>query len=79
MDEAAKAEKIVVLNAGKVSRAGTPQDIFAKVELLREIGMQLPQVTELLIRLRNDGFQVRTNITHMEEAVEQIKSLFKTR
>jgi energy-coupling factor transport system ATP-binding protein len=79
MDEAAKAEKIVVLDAGRLSRAGTPQDIFTKVELLREIGMQLPQVTELLIRLKKDGFPVRTDIVDMENAVEQIKLLVKAR
>jgi len=79
MDEAARAQKIVMLNAGQVSQAGTPQDIFTKVELLREIGMQLPQVTELLIRLKNDGFRVHTDIVDMESAVEQIKLLLRAR
>lgn len=79
MDEAAKAQKIVVLNEGQVSMTGIPQDIFTKVEVLREMGMQLPQVTELLIRLKKDGFPVRSDIVDMENAVEQIKLLAKTR
>jgi energy-coupling factor transporter ATPase len=79
MNEAAMASRIVVLNAGRISLDGTPQEIFGRVDLLREIGLQLPQVTELLIRLRQKGFPVRTDIVRLEDAVEQIKSLAKSR
>ncbi len=79
MDEAAMASRVVVINEGRVSMEGDPQDIFGKVDLLQEMGMQLPQVTELLIRLKLDGFPVRTDIVAMEDATEQIKLLVKTR
>ena len=79
MDEAARAEKIVVLDSGRVSLAGSPQEIFTKVEVLREMGMQLPPVTELLIRLKQDGYPVRTDIVAIENAVKEIKLLAKPR
>ena len=75
MNEAAMAARVVVLNAGLVSMEGTPLDIFGKVDLLKEIGMKLPQVTELLMRLKKDGFPVRSDIVRMEDAIEQIKLL----
>ena len=47
--------------------------------MLREIGMQLPQATEMMIKLKKIGFPVRTDIVRMEDAIEQIALLAKTR
>ena len=79
MNEAATASRIVVLNAGRISLDGTPPEIFRQVEMLREIGMQLPQATEMMIKLKKIGFPVRTDIVRMEDAIEQIALLAKTR
>jgi biotin transport system ATP-binding protein/energy-coupling factor transport system ATP-binding protein len=79
MNEAAMASRIVVLNAGRISLDGTPQEIFSRVDLLYEIGMQLPQVTELMIKLKEIGFNVQTDIVRMEDAIRQIKLLAKSR
>jgi biotin transport system ATP-binding protein len=79
MNEAAMASRIVVLNAGRISLDGTPPEIFSRVGLLREIGMQLPQATEMMIKLKEIGFPVRTDIVRMEDAIEQIKMLAKSR
>jgi energy-coupling factor transporter ATP-binding protein EcfA2 len=79
MNEAAMASRIVVLNAGRISLDGTPQEIFSRVDLLYEIGMQLPQVTELMIKLKEIGFNVQTDIVRMEDAIRQIKLLAKVR
>jgi energy-coupling factor transporter ATPase len=75
MNEAAMASRIVVLSAGSISLDGTPPEIFSRVDLLREIGMQLPQATEMMIKLKEIGFPVRTDIVRMEDAIEQIKSM----
>jgi biotin transport system ATP-binding protein/energy-coupling factor transport system ATP-binding protein len=75
MAEAALTQRIIVMNEGGVYLDGNPQEIFGKLELLQKIGMQLPQITELLIRLKESGFSVRTDIVSMEDAVEQILSL----
>lgn len=79
MNEAALASRIIVLHEGRISLDGTPQEVFSRVDLLCEIGMQLPQVTEMMIRLKKMGFPVRTEIVRMEDAVEQIRLLANPR
>jgi biotin transport system ATP-binding protein len=79
MNEAAMASRIVVLHAGRVSLDDSPQEIFSRVDLLSEMGMQLPQITELMIRLKKMGLPVRAGIVRMEDAAEQIISLAKPR
>ncbi len=75
MAEASLAQRIVVMNEGRIYLNGTPQDIFRKAPLLKEIGLQLPQVTELLISLKESGLPVRTDIIRMQDALEQITTL----
>ncbi len=75
MAEAALTQRIVVMNEGRVYLDGTPREIFGKAGMLQKIGMQLPQITELLIKLKESGFPVRTDIVNMEDALEQIRSL----
>ena len=75
MAEAALTQRIVVMNEGRIYLDGAPREIFGKVEMLKQIGMQLPQITELLIQLKESGLLVRTDIVNMEDALEQIRSL----
>ena len=75
MAEAALTQRIVVMNEGRVCLDGTPREIFEKIGMLQKIGMQLPQITELLIKLKESGFPVHTDIVNMEDALEQIRSL----
>jgi biotin transport system ATP-binding protein len=77
MAEAAMASRIAVLHNGRVVLDGTPPEVFARIDLLKEIGMQLPQVTELMLNLKEIGFKVRTDIVNMADAVEQIKLAIK--
>jgi biotin transport system ATP-binding protein len=79
MNEAALASRIIVLHEGRISLDGTPQEIFSRVDLLCEMGMQLPQVTEMMFRLKQMGIPVRTEIVRMEDAIEQIRLLIKPR
>jgi biotin transport system ATP-binding protein/energy-coupling factor transport system ATP-binding protein len=75
MAEAALTQRIVVMNEGCIYLDGTPQEIFGKIDILQKIGMQLPQITELLIKLKASGFPMRTDIVKMEDALEQIRSI----
>lgn len=79
MNEAAMASRIVVLNDGRISMDGTPEEIFNKAELLREIGMQLPPATDLMIRLRGMGLPVRTGVVRLEDAADQIRTIILAR
>ena len=75
MAEAALTQRIVVMNEGRIYLDDAPRGIFEKVELLKQIGMQLPQITEMFIQLKESGFPVRTDVVNMEDALEQIRSL----
>ena len=55
MAEAALTQRIAVMNEGRVYLDGTVQEIFGKIGMLQKIGMQLPQITELLIKLKDSG------------------------
>jgi biotin transport system ATP-binding protein/energy-coupling factor transport system ATP-binding protein len=73
--EAALTQRIVVMNEGRVYLDGAVKEIFAQIGMLQKIGMPLPQVTELMIKLQASGLPVRTDIVDMEDAFEQIRKL----
>ena len=55
MDEAAKADRIVVMDEGKIILEGVPKDIFSHTEEMKSIGLDVPQVTDLMYELRKSG------------------------
>ena len=58
MDEAAKAQRVVVLDKGKVAADGTPKEVFSQVELLDGIGLAAPETVELCWKLNQEGFDL---------------------
>ena len=58
MDEAAKADRVVVLHQGTVAADGTPQQVFSQVELLHDIGLAAPETIELCWELNKRGFSL---------------------
>ncbi len=79
MDDMAKlAKTIIVMNNGKIEFIGTPREVFNKnVDRLKEIGLDIPQVLQLAIKLREKGFKIREDIITIEEAKEEILKLMK--
>ncbi|MDI6741593.1 MAG: ATP-binding cassette domain-containing protein [Smithella sp.] len=73
--EAALTQRIVVLNEGRVNLAGSVKEIFAQIGMLKQIGMPLPQITELMLKMQASGLPVRTDIIDLEDALEQIRLL----
>lgn len=71
MNEAAMAERIVVMNKGEVAMDGTPREVFARVDELRRLSLSVPQVTELLYDL---GLP---EALHAMEAADIIEEEFK--
>jgi energy-coupling factor transport system ATP-binding protein len=69
MDEAVHADRILVLDAGRVVLDGKPATVFANASRLKELGLELPQVTELCYLLQEDGFDLPPGILEMDEAV----------
>ncbi len=58
MDEAARAQRVVVLYKGNVAADGTPQQVFSQVELLHSIGLAAPETIELCHALNEQGFDL---------------------
>ncbi len=58
MDEAAQAQRVVVLHRGKVAADGSPEEVFARVELLHSIGLAAPETVELCYALNQEGFDL---------------------
>ncbi len=58
MDEAAKADRVVVLHKGKVAADGNPKDVFSQVELLHDIGLAAPESVELCWEMKKQGFDL---------------------
>ena len=74
MDDMAKlAKNIIVMNHGKIEFMGSPREVFnSNVDILKEIGSDVPHVLELAIKLREKGFNIREDILTIEEAKEEI-------
>ncbi|HNV64204.1 MAG TPA: ATP-binding cassette domain-containing protein [Smithellaceae bacterium] len=77
MAQAVLAERVVVMNRGIIFLDGTPREIFGKADELQQIDILLPQVTQILIKLRKSGLPVCTDIVNVDEAVGQIQGLIK--
>lgn len=78
MEDVAKiAQRIIVMNNGKVALQGTPAEVFKEVDLLEEIGLGVPQVTYLVRELRKKGFNLSDNIFTIEEAKKELLSILK--
>ena len=75
MDEAAQADRIIVLRDGKIFIEGTPREIFARADLLQLAGLDIPQATALAQALFAAGLPVRNDIIFAEECVEEIIKL----
>lgn len=75
MDEAIRADRVVVISSGRVCLDGTPKQVFGNVEALRMVGLDVPQVTELLYDLKNAGFDVDHTELDEEKCADMIANL----
>ncbi len=75
MEEAVQGDRIVVMEEGKIIVDDTPRNVFKNVELLKSIGLDVPQVTELAHELIKDGVPLNEGILNIEEMVEAICQL----
>jgi len=77
MDEAAQADRLVVMARGKVVSDGTPKQVFSQVEHLQAVGLTVPQTTQLLWALRQDGLDVPLDALSDEECALALQQLLK--
>ncbi len=72
MEEAENADRVIVMNDGVIIADGTPKEIFKNVEMLKDVGLDVPQTTELLYALNKNGMAVPTNVLSVEETAQVI-------
>ena len=77
MDEAARADRVVVLDKGKVAADGTPREVFSQVELLHSIGLASPETVELCWELNRQGFDLPLDALEPEECAQALYDLVK--
>lgn len=77
MSEAIEADRVIVINDGEVYMDGTPAEVFSQVEKLKSVGLDVPQVTELIWRLKKLGCPVSADALSPEAAAEALLPLLK--
>lgn len=73
MEEAVQAKNVVVMDKGKIIYRGTPKDIFTKMDKIKELKLDVPQITELAYQLNKKGKLSRYNVLNVDEFVELFK------
>ena len=72
MEEAVLADRVIVMDHGKVVIEGTPREVFSHVEEMKALGLDVPPMAELAFRLRKQGIDVQGDILTVEEMVEAL-------
>ena len=77
MDEAVRADRVIVIDEGKPILDGTPKQVFSHVDTLKKTGLDVPQVTELVHELNRHGLNLDPQILTEEECAEALASVLK--
>ena len=78
MEEAAQADRVVVMDGGEIILDDVPENVFSNVELMKKIGLDVPQVTELMYLLGQEGISsADTHIIDEEQCAEALSALLK--
>ena len=73
MEEIIHADKVFVMDKGSIAMQGTPREIFSQVERLKELRLDVPQVTELAYELKKRGLDLPDGILSTKELVEALR------
>ncbi len=77
MEEAVLADRVVVIDKGRVFLDGTPKEVFSQVEMLKQHRLDVPQGTELVYKLRGCGFELPKCVLDENECADAIEKLLK--
>ncbi|ABS39606.1 MULTISPECIES: energy-coupling factor transporter ATPase [Clostridium] len=75
MEEAVEADKVIVMDSAKVIKEGTPKEIFKEVEMMKKIGLDVPQMTEIAHYLRQHNVEIPSDILTIDEMVDELCQL----
>ncbi len=77
MDEAAQADRVIVMNEGKILADNNPKEIFSKVEWIKSLSLDVPQTSEIAHELSKEGFNLSTKAISIDEAAQQLYEFLK--
>lgn len=77
MDEASKADRVMVIDAGRCVMLGTPKEVFQDVKKMKRLGLDVPQVTELMYELNKSGYDFPIDILTVDEALQYLTKALK--
>ncbi|MBE6665806.1 MAG: energy-coupling factor transporter ATPase [Ruminococcaceae bacterium] len=72
MEEAIRADRVIVVDHGRVTLDGTPREVFSQVRTVKAAGLDVPQVTELMLEINDDGFDLPKDVLSYEEGANAI-------
>ena len=75
MEEAAQADRVVVVNQGRIARMGTPREVFQHIDEMRELHLDVPHMTDLAAELRQGGMPLPQGILTVDEMAEEVCKL----
>ena len=79
MDEAALADRVLVMDNGEIIMSGMPSEIFVQVERLRSLGLDTPQTTELVYDLKKRGIDIKQDVLSVDDCADEILRLWRAR
>ena len=77
MDEAAKADRVIVMEKGEVILDGNPRNVFSHISLLKKVGLDVPESTFLASELKNEGIDIKGDILTVDELFKEISRIKK--
>ena len=77
MDEAVEADRVLVMDNGDIILDGSPRQVFSQVELIKSVGLDVPQASELCYLLRKDGIDLPIDVLNVEECIEALIKVAK--
>jgi len=72
MEEAAESNWIIALDKGKIALTGKPEEVFTQIDILKKLRLDVPQITELALRLNKRGMNISPHILKVEDMVENL-------
>ncbi len=77
MNEVINADKVFVMDSGKIALSGTPREVFANVDAIKGLGLDVPQITEISHKLKLNGAKIDDVVLNIDEFVKAVKENVK--
>ncbi len=77
MEDVAKlCSRVIVMNKGKIAMQGSVDSVYSRGDELRDMGLNVPEITDIFLKLKSSGIDCRTDIYTVEQGVDELKRLF---